>query len=538
MPGWSTAVITVVVLTTACASICDAQLRMGPTIIHDSTVSISAEAGSTLSFDILILDENLDTVGNWSQIGQDVLLSVRGSTAELDTGTHSWNNDPEGFSWMKLAVNSVDLSADSVSVIGGVPVTYFTIPVTAFNNGYASLTFKQSKAGEAIVLSVEPSYDFLTSESPPVTIVPAVHAGYLVDLTSATPDSAAVFLLRRYEVVVVARDRYLNPLIDQAIRTAFSARFPGEFTVNRPEILKIFRYDTMLLGWTIFFLDARIPRGPGQFQEERQEIYAFSAANPGIRGESRKYSVLDHAPFEPTGLSTPDSSTIVLTDSTALVQFTWQMPDPPDAYTNILISRFDSTNVGSDTVRYTIVVTDPFVVRPIVRVESDDNGLTPAWTITQGEFARLVDSTGTLAGIRQMEVRWFVTATDGLYTTFSFENDPNQTHPTGFLLTVQKDFATTSIGNLPTVAAFSLGRNYPNPFRPETSIPVEMNAGMSIRLRVFNLLGEEVALLHNGFLPAGEHIFRFDGAGLPSGAYSYRVESEHGVLTRNMMLMR
>lgn len=537
MYKWSAIGIAVVLLTLAGASICGAQLRMGPTIIHDSTVSITAEAGSSITFDIRILDDNLDTVRNWSQIGENVRLSVRGSTAESDTSTHAWHYDPQGFSWMKVAVNAVDLSADSVSVVGGVPVTHFTIPVTAFQNGGASLTFKQSKAEAAIVLSVEPSYDFLTSESPPVTIVPTEHAGYLVDLTSATPDSEAVYLFRRFEIVVVARDRYLNPITGHAIRTAFSARFPGEFSVNKPGLSDIFRRDTILHGWTNFFLDARIAR-PTQFSEEQQVIWAFSATNPNIRGESRKYSVLDHAPFEPTGMSTPDSSTLVLTDSTALVKFTWQMPDPPDRYTNILISRFDSTDVGSDTVRYAIIVTDPLVVRQIVRVDSDDNGLTPSWTITQGEFARLVDSTGRVAGIRQMGVRWIVTATDGLYTTFSSENDPNQTHPPGFLLTVEKAFGTTSIGSMSTVAAFSLGRNYPNPFRPETSIPVEMNTGMSIRLRVFNLLGEEVAVLHDGFAPPGRHVFRFEGAGLPPGAYSYRVESEHGVLTRSMMLIR
>lgn len=82
----------------------------------------------------------------------------------------------------------------------------------------------------------------------------------------------------------------------------------------------------------------------------------------------------------------------------------------------------------------------------------------------------------------------------------------------------------TEEGGVP--AGYALHANYPNPFNPETTIAFELGAAGLATLRVYDLLGREVATLVDGVLPAGRHTVVFDArqAGrLPSGTYLYRL---------------
>lgn len=84
--------------------------------------------------------------------------------------------------------------------------------------------------------------------------------------------------------------------------------------------------------------------------------------------------------------------------------------------------------------------------------------------------------------------------------------------------------------------------NYPNPFNPETRISFGLPTAMRVKVRVFNLLGEEVALLHDGMMNAGEQHLTWNGqdrAGrhLTSGLYFYRLEGANGIALVGKMLM-
>ena len=83
-----------------------------------------------------------------------------------------------------------------------------------------------------------------------------------------------------------------------------------------------------------------------------------------------------------------------------------------------------------------------------------------------------------------------------------------------------------------------LKQNHPNPFNPSTTITWHLPAAGELRLAVYNLLGQEVALLQDGWMSAGTHNAAFDGAGLPSGVYIYRLECGDAVLTRSMHLVK
>ncbi|MBK7631151.1 MAG: T9SS type A sorting domain-containing protein [Ignavibacteriales bacterium] len=86
---------------------------------------------------------------------------------------------------------------------------------------------------------------------------------------------------------------------------------------------------------------------------------------------------------------------------------------------------------------------------------------------------------------------------------------------------------------------FELSQNYPNPFNPTTMINYQIAAPVNVNLVVFNMLGEEVAvLLNNQFTEAGTHSVRFDGSSLASGTYIYRLTAGNFVQTKKMMLTK
>jgi photosystem II stability/assembly factor-like uncharacterized protein len=88
--------------------------------------------------------------------------------------------------------------------------------------------------------------------------------------------------------------------------------------------------------------------------------------------------------------------------------------------------------------------------------------------------------------------------------------------------------------------AFRLEQNYPNPFNPATVIAysVHGSAAQTIQLRVFDLLGREVATLVNGRQEPGRHSATFDAAGHASGVYYYMLSASGQTDSRRMLLIK
>jgi hypothetical protein len=92
------------------------------------------------------------------------------------------------------------------------------------------------------------------------------------------------------------------------------------------------------------------------------------------------------------------------------------------------------------------------------------------------------------------------------------------------------------IGGVPT--EFNLMQNYPNPFNPTTTIRFALPKESSVRLTVFNILGQEVASLVQGTMTAGFHKVDFDASKFTSGMYIYRIEAGNFVSVKKMVLMK
>jgi hypothetical protein len=85
---------------------------------------------------------------------------------------------------------------------------------------------------------------------------------------------------------------------------------------------------------------------------------------------------------------------------------------------------------------------------------------------------------------------------------------------------------------------FALEQNYPNPFNPTTNIKFSVPETGNIKLAVYNIVGEQVAVLVDGFTEAGFYNVTFDAASLPSGIYLYKLQSANSVETKKMMLLK
>ncbi len=120
-------------------------------------------------------------------------------------------------------------------------------------------------------------------------------------------------------------------------------------------------------------------------------------------------------------------------------------------------------------------------------------------------------------------------------------------HPVGTAETwYLDDFRLQGVGeatnsevvNRETPDRLQLNQNYPNPFNPVTTIGFALPAASDIHLSVYNMLGQQVAVLMNEHVSAGQHSVSFDAGNLASGTYIYRLQAGEQVMTRSLTLVK
>jgi len=85
---------------------------------------------------------------------------------------------------------------------------------------------------------------------------------------------------------------------------------------------------------------------------------------------------------------------------------------------------------------------------------------------------------------------------------------------------------------------FKLLQNYPNPFNPNTTIRFTISDVRFTILKIYDVLGNEVATLVNEELPAGEYEIGFDGSELTNGIYFYQLKAGSFIQTKKMILIK
>ena len=127
-------------------------------------------------------------------------------------------------------------------------------------------------------------------------------------------------------------------------------------------------------------------------------------------------------------------------------------------------------------------------------------------------------------------------------TFYPLNNEPAYqvatTQLPGFVRLLESASITSVRSHNTAPGAFTLQQNYPNPFNPQTHLRFSIGNLRYVTLKVFDIIGREVATLVNENLAAGQYDIAFDGANLSSGVYFYRLTAGSMVWTKKMILAR
>ncbi len=109
---------------------------------------------------------------------------------------------------------------------------------------------------------------------------------------------------------------------------------------------------------------------------------------------------------------------------------------------------------------------------------------------------------------------------------------------TGYYKLYWRDSTSTVVNDENKIFKFEFSQNYPNPFNPNTTIKYTIPSAGLITIKVFDVLGKEVATLVNAEKPARNYEIEFNAANLTSGIYFYQLKAGSFVETKKMILLR
>ncbi len=184
-------------------------------------------------------------------------------------------------------------------------------------------------------------------------------------------------------------------------------------------------------------------------------------------------------------------------------------------------SWFNTSNFGNRTFVQPsqVALTDPFnLSNPDARPSSNSPALTGANFNNPRLSDQFFTQTSYVGAFGQSE-RW-----DLPWANY----DPQNTNYT--LTSVDEN------SNIPRT--FQLHQNYPNPFNPSTTIQFDLSERSNVEIKVYDVLGNEIASLVNNEFPAGRYSINFDGSKLASGVYFYTLKTNKFNQTLKMILMK
>jgi hypothetical protein len=216
-------------------------------------------------------------------------------------------------------------------------------------------------------------------------------------------------------------------------------------------------------------------------------------------------------------------------------------------YVDHMYIESDCTPASSDT----MLVSDVTVARGLNKGNKgrgeaavnviDQNNLPVVGALVEGQFSGPSDDiqSGTTgsdgsAVIQSEKVRdplgsWCFTVND--ITLGSNIYDPTRNVET-------TDCEAAAKMNTGRPSGYVFSQNYPNPFNPVTQISFILPEDDMVRLEVYNLIGQKLSTMINGFLEAGDYFYRWDGSEFPTGIYFYRLEIGEQVEIRKMLLLK
>jgi hypothetical protein len=273
----------------------------------------------------------------------------------------------------------------------------------------------------------------------------------------------------------------------------FDGTLPSLTVLDGPEGLSI---DSA--SWSLRWRPTNLQALEG---EHRVTIRAENGAGSDEQSFTIKVSNVNDPPLPFTLRSPGDDAYLEAHADTLAVTFSWDDADDPDR----------------DTLHYILEIdTSEAFLRPIVR------------------DTLLVDSTTVKLPARTRLYHWRVYASDNLAEVVSTPPSRRLVVAAVGPLPLLEDLAQVKAPEEESV----LEQNFPNHFNPLTSIKYTVPRAGRVRLSVFNLLGQEVAVVLDAEQSEGVHAVDFDKADLPSGIYFYRLQGPGFFETKKMIIAK
>lgn len=265
---------------------------------------------------------------------------------------------------------------------------------------------------------------------------------------------------------------------------------PNDFTPNEiPRQVRFNRAADEIQG-SVLFRSSNLTRYPSKgLADSLKSIYSDLALTPSMEWKSM---------MEPSAPADLDYRWTE--EDTTVVELFWQEGELADG--------------AAETRRYAVY-----------RVYADD---APNLSEVMARAENLIAVTGETS----------ITDRPGTLNTYYFVTavSPNSVESTAEVVISLEGRATSSEGEQATT--FELHPNFPNPFSTSTTIRFSVRESGDVQLRIFDVLGREVAVVHDGILPSGSHSFTYNAHGLASGTYFYILDTEGGRQTRPMSVLR
>jgi hypothetical protein len=221
----------------------------------------------------------------------------------------------------------------------------------------------------------------------------------------------------------------------------------------------------------------------------------------------------------------------------------WIFKDSDDAH---IFSIPQGTVLQKDA--YLVICIDTLLFKPLFPLVSNYIGNTGFGLSGSGELIRLYDNQMTIMDslVFDDNAPW-PTEPDGNGPTLSLKN-PDFDNTLGENWAASIGYGTPGKINdtfinvededriLPT--EYALMQNYPNPFNPTTSINYSIPKASSVSLKVYDIIGNEVATLLNEFKSPGNYLVQFDASKLSSGVYFYRIQADYFTSTKKLILLK
>jgi sugar lactone lactonase YvrE len=320
-------------------------------------------------------------------------------------------------------------------------------------------------------------------------------------------------------LVIISNDAGSDSLCGRVLFVDTTGFIPGGTPFNRNYIVSSFDMGSIFPGNNPF----KITVGP-----DNDLFIVDASANAIARWKRSNGSLSSFTTFPPIGQSEAVPTGIVYTGSKFYVGTLTGLPVPAGAAKiyNVDLSGNKTIHQGGLTAIVDIAISP--IDGALYAIQHAEFG--PPWLNNKGRLFRIQNGVVDTLLSEMPRPSGLVFNSNGDLFISSFSDD-NIVKVSNLPVGVEDE-------NNFVADDFSLEQNYPNPFNPSTSIQYRVSSISNVLLKVYDVLGNEVATLVNEEKPAGSYEVKFNAVGLSSGIYFYKLQAGSLVETKKMILLR